>query len=201
MNAEYASPNVGALAARWWVLVVRGIAAILFGIVALVAPGPSLLALVMFWGAYALVDGIFNLANAVRGAHAGRRWGWLLFEGLVSIGAGVLTFAWPRITALALLTLIAVWALLTGIAEIAAAIRLRRQIRGEWLLATGGVLSIVFGVLLLASPGAGALALVWMIGGYAILFGVTLFALGLRLNRWSRAVGRPFPAGGTPTPA
>jgi uncharacterized membrane protein HdeD (DUF308 family) len=201
MNAEYAMPSVSALAARWWMLVVRGAVAILFGIVAIAMPAISLYTLVLLWGAYVLVDGAFNVIHAVRGARAGRRWGWLLFEGIVSIMAGVLTFAWPRITALVLLMLIAFWAVLTGVAEIAAAIRLRRRIRGEWLLATSGVLSILFGVLLLVYPGAGALALVWMIGAYAIVFGALLIGLGLRLKRWGRSHGRPMPTGGMPTPA
>jgi uncharacterized membrane protein HdeD (DUF308 family) len=201
MSSDYAIPNVSALAARWWVLVIRGAAAILFGILAVAVPRISLFALVMLWGAYALVDGVFNLMLAARGARAGRRWGWLLFEGILSIAAGVVAFAWPGITALVLLALIGFWAVLTGIAEIAAAIRLRRQIRGEWLLATSGILSIAFGVLVLLFPGAGALALVWMIGAYAIVFGGLLIGLGVRLKRWGRPRERPIPTGGMPTPA
>lgn len=201
MNFDYESPNVNALAARWWVLLVRGIAAILFGILAMVAPGFGLLTLLILWGTYALVDGVFNLILAARGARAGRRWGWLLFEGIVSIAAGVLTFVWPGITALVLLTVIAVWAVMTGVAEIAAAIRLRRQISGEWWLVTSGILSIVFGVLMFVFPGAGTLALVWMIGAYAIVFGALLIGLSLRLHRWGRSHERPIPTGGMPTPA
>lgn len=199
MNSELA--NVSSLAARWWVPVVRGVAAILFGVLAIVAPSISLLALVLSWGAYALVDGAFNVIQATRGARAGRSWGWLLFEGVVSIAAGALTFAYPAMTALALLTVIAVWAVLTGIAEIAAAIRLRRAITGEWMLAASGVLSIAFGVLLLVYPSTGALAILWIIGLYAIAFGLLLIGVGLRLNRWRRTGERAFPTGGAPTPA
>lgn len=203
MKSDFlASPNVSTLAARWWVLVVRGVAAILFGILAIVMPGISLFLLIILWGAYALVDGVLNLILAARRARAGRSWGWLLFEGIVSVGAGVVTFAWPGITGLVLLFVIAVWAVLTGIARIVAAIGLRRQISGEWLLATSGVVSIAFGVLLMLYPASGALALVWMIGAYAIVFGVLLIGLGLRLNHWRRRAGEgPIPAAsGTPTP-
>jgi uncharacterized membrane protein HdeD (DUF308 family) len=199
---DYALPTPSALGARWWVFVVRGLAAILFGILTFVVPGISLLFLVTLWGAYALFDGVLNLVFAAREARAHGSWGWLVFEGIVGILAGVLTFAWPGITALVLLIMIAAWAVFSGVAEIAAAIWLRREIRGEWVLAASGFLSIVFGVLLFAFPGTGALALLWMIGAYAILFGGLLVGLGLRLHRRSgRRVDRAFPTGGSPTPA
>lgn len=201
MNSDYANLNVSALAARWWMLVVRGVAAILFGVLAIVVPEISILSLIILWGAYALVDGVFNLMLAVRRARVGRSWGWLVFEGVVSVGAGVLTFVLPGMTALFLLIVIAVWAVLTGVAEIAAAIMLRRHIRGEWLLAASGVLSIAFGVLMMFFPGSGALALAWIVGGYSIVFGALLIALGLRLNRFRRTGGRQIPTGGMPTPA
>ncbi len=187
------------LTPRWWVPVVRGVAAIAFGILALVAPAMSLFALVIVWGVYALVDGVFNLGLGAKAGRAGRRWGWFIFEGLISIAAGVLTFAYPGITALVLLMVIAGWAVLTGILEIAAAIELRRVMTGEWLLALSGVLSIVLGVLLFAAPGPGALALVWLIGSYAILFGGLLIALGIQLRRWGRH--EVVPATAAPTPA
>ena len=200
MNPEYPNLNVSKLTARWWAPVIRGAAAILFGILCLAVPGISLYALVILWAAYAVIDGAFALAMAARVAAAGRSWGWHLFEGIVGIGAGVLSFVWPGITAMVLLAVIAVWAVLTGIAEIAAAIRLRRQITGEWLLATSGVLSIVLGLLMLFFPGAGALAVVWMIGAYAIGFGALLIGLGLRLRRWGRSRERMAPTGGATTP-
>ena len=196
--------NVDHLAERWWVLVVRGAAAILFGILTFVLPGLSLLMLVMLWAAYALVDGLFNLVHAARGARAGRRWGWLLFEGLVSVAAGVLAVVWPDITAFALLVVIAAWAVVTGVAEIAVAIRLRRQLRGEWLLVVSGVLSVAFGVLLMVFPGPGILTVLWMVGVYAILFGGLLVALGWRLHGWHRGSvqpGTPATPSGLPTRA
>ena len=201
MNTDYTSLNVSMMVARWWVLVLRGSVAILFGALTILAPGISLLTLAVLWGAFALVDGLFNLILAARGARAGRRWGWLLFQGIVSVVAGSLTFVWPGIAVLVLLTLIAIWAMLTGVAEIAVAIRLRREIHGEWLLATSGLVSIVLGVLLLSFPGSGALAVAWMIGVYAMVFGALLIGLGLRLNHWRRAGGGLIPRGGAPTPA
>jgi uncharacterized membrane protein HdeD (DUF308 family) len=178
-------------------LVVRGLFAVLFGILAVFWPGITLLALVTLWGAYALVDGVFAVALAVRAGRAGRRWGWLLFEGLVGIGAAAVTFISPGITALALLTLIAVWAVVTGVAEIAAAIALRREIRGEWLLALSGVVSIAFGVLMLIFPQGGALAVVSILAAYSMLFGALLIALGFRLHGSAKSAARTPPTGGT----
>lgn len=201
MTSRELAFDLSAIAPRWWALVVRGLAAIAFGVLVIVAPGVSLLALVYLWGAYALADGVFNIVLAVRGARAVRGWGWFLFEGICSIAAGVVTFIWPGITALGLLFVIALWAIVTGVAEIVTATRLRRVLRGEWLLALSGVLSIAFGVVLFARPGAGALAVAWLIGAYAILFGGLLIGLGMRLHRWGKSAERAMPAGGTPTHA
>lgn len=184
------------IANRWWALVLRGVAAILFAIFTFAAPGTTLLAIATVFGIYAIVDGAFDLAFAWRRAHEGRRWGWLVFEGVVGIVAGIVALAWTELTAMALLTVIAVWAIISGVAEIAAAFRLRRHIQGEWMLAFGGVLSIIFGVLLLLFPGAGVLVLLSLIGAYALVFGVLLFALGLRLRAWrgtSEPMGGPMP--------
>ena len=185
MTGEYVEFELFPVIARWWALVIRGLAAIAFGILTFFKPSISLLALVILWGAYALVDGVFTIVHSIRGARIVRGWGWLLAGGIVSIGAGGVAFLWPGITALVLLAVIATWAVLTGIAEIATAIRLRRHLRREWMLAASGVLSIAFGVLLAANPGAGALAVTWLIGLYAILFGALLVALGFRLRNWA----------------
>jgi uncharacterized membrane protein HdeD (DUF308 family) len=190
-----------AIANRWWAVVIRGVAAILFGILTFASPGTSLLAISVIFGIYAIVDGVFDMAFAWRRAHEGRRWGWLVFEGLVGIGAGIAALAWPGLTAMVLLTLIAVWAVVTGVAEIAAAIRLRRHIQGEWMLATGGVLSIIFGVLLLLFPTAGALVLMTMVGAYALVFGILLIALGVRLRAWRGTSEPAAGAGAMPSPA
>src|SRR5579859_7477579 len=165
---------------HWWVFAIRGIAAILFGILAFAWPGITLAVLVLLWGAYALVDGVLSLVSAFRTTHD-HRWG-LLIEGIIGIGAGIVTFIWPGLTALVLLYIIAVWALITGVLELIAAFRLRRVVRDEWWLVLGGVASVVFGVLMLAMPAAGALALVWLIAAYAIVFGVLLIALAVRLH-------------------
>ncbi len=167
-------------------LVVRGVLAVVFGILALIWPGLALEALVILFGAFALVDGVFAIAAAIRAAERKRTWWPFVVEGLAGIALGVVAFVWPGITALALLYVIAAWAVVTGIFEIAAAIRLRREIRGEWLLALAGIASVGFGVLVAVFPGAGALAVVWGIGAYAILFGVLLLALGIRLRGFAR---------------
>jgi uncharacterized membrane protein HdeD (DUF308 family) len=179
------------LTRNWWLLVVRGVLGILFGILALVWPGVTIAALVLLFGAYAIVDGVATLYAAItgrEGADRGRRPAsgghrvWLAIEGLLGIGAGLVAFFWPGITALVLLWVIAFWAILTGVMEVAAAIRLRREINNEWLLGLAGVASVLFGILLLVLPGAGALALIWLIGIYALVFGVILIVLGLRLR-------------------
>ncbi len=200
MSLVVTNLDLNAIAARWWMLVVRGIAAILFGVLAIVWPGISLLALVLLWGAYAVADGLFGVMLAANAGAEGRRWGWLLLEGLIGIAAGVLTFVWPGMTAVALLALIACWAVFTGIAEIVAAVELRRVIEGEWLLALCGVLSIAFGVGMLIFPRAGALAVVTLIGIYAMVFGSLLIALGVRLHHVATS-GHHRMAGGTPSHA
>jgi uncharacterized membrane protein HdeD (DUF308 family) len=166
------------LARYWWAVALRGLLAVLFGLAAFLWPGITLVSLVLLFGAYALVDGILAIIAAFRA----REWWPLLLEGVVGIAAGVVTFLWPGITAIALLYLIAAWAIITGILEIVAAIRLGKVIENEWWLALGGVISVILGVVMVVAPGAGALGLVWAIGAYALLFGATLIALGLRLR-------------------
>ncbi len=169
-------------ARKWWVLALQGVAAVIFGVLALVWPGPTLLALVILFGAFMLVDGVLTLAGAL----AWRQWNqgrWAVaLAGVAGMIVGVLTFVWPGMTGLVLLALIAVWAITTGILEIVAAIELRRVIEGEWLMVLSGILSVVLGVLLVAFPGAGALSLAWLIGMYALADGLLLIALALRLR-------------------
>ncbi len=172
---------LAAVARDWWAVLLRGLAAIAFGAVCFVWPAISLLALVLVWGAYALVDGVGAIVWGARS-----RWWSMALVGAVSVAAGLVAFFWPGITALALLYLIAAWAIVRGVAEIVAAIALRKQITNEWMLAVGGILSIVFGALVAAFPGAGALSVVWVIGLFSIAFGVVAVALSLRLRSLQR---------------
>jgi uncharacterized membrane protein HdeD (DUF308 family) len=174
------------LARNWWALVLRGFFDVLFGIAAFVWPGITLAVLVLLYGAFALVDGSFAIAAVLVGRTRGMPSWALLVEGLAGIAVGAITFFWPGITQLALLFLIAAWAVVTGVFEIVAAVRLRKEIRGEWLLALSGVLSVAVGVALVVNPGAGLLAISWMIGTYAIIFGVLFIVLGFRLRSWLR---------------
>ena len=167
---------------HWWVPVLRGVAAIVFGVIALWYPGLTLAVLVIFFGAWVLVDGIFRVVGALSGHASDPDWGFHLIIGIVGIIIGVLTFRAPRITALALLIYIAAWALMIGASEIALAIKLRKEIKGEWFLILMGLASIIFAVLLLWNPAPGALALIWLIGSYAIVFGLLAIFLGFKLR-------------------
>lgn len=169
------------LARNWWLVAVRGLLLIILGFLALVWPGATLAVLVLWVGAGFLISGGFALAAAAAGRGVEGR-GWLALEGVLGIAAGLLTFFYPGITQFALLAVIAGWAIVTGAAEIAAAVRFRRVIRGEWFLGLAGVLSIAFGVLLIARPIAGLLALALLIGWFALLYGAALTALGFRLR-------------------
>ncbi|HYR06593.1 MAG TPA: HdeD family acid-resistance protein, partial [Longimicrobium sp.] len=186
---QIAMVEVDTLSRNWWAVALRGVCGILFGTLTFLAPGISLAALVLFYGAWALADGVLAIASAVRRRTGARGW-VLVLKGCLGIAAGVVTLFWPGITAMALLYVIASWALVAGVLEVAAAIRLRRVIAGEWLLALSGVLSIVAGVLLMLFPGTGALAVVLWIGAYALVSGALLVALALRL-RARRRPGTP----------
>ncbi len=177
----------------WWALVLRGLAAIAFGVLAFMWPHLTLTALVFLWGAYVLVDGLFAIVGGVKSHAENKRWWVLMLEGILSVAAGVLAFVIPNITALVLLILIAAWAIVTGAFEIGAAIQLRKHIKGEWLLALAGVASVLFGFALLVNPNAGAIAVVWLIGIYAIVFGTLLAALGFRLRSLLHSVDRTSP--------
>jgi len=174
------------LSRNWWVLLLRGLIAILFGIIAWRLPGISIAALVWLFGLYALVDGILGVSTAIAGRKEKEHWGLLLLWGLVSIGVGLVTFIVPGITALALLFYIAIWAIGTGVLEMAAAIRLRKEIQGEFLLFLGGLASVLFGLILMVRPGVGALAVIWLIGVYAVVFGIILVGLAFRARSFAK---------------
>jgi uncharacterized membrane protein HdeD (DUF308 family) len=167
---------------HWWIPVIRGVVAVLFGIMAFVYPGLTVAVLVLLFGAWILVDGVFRVVGAIGHRASDKEWGFDLIIGIMGIIIGFLTFHAPRITALALIIYIAAWALMIGATEIALAIKLRREIKGEWFLILMGLLSIVFAVMLLWNPLPGALALVWLIGSYAIVFGLLAIILGFRLR-------------------
>jgi uncharacterized membrane protein HdeD (DUF308 family) len=170
------------LSRYWWAFVVRGIFAILFGILAYAWPGMTLATLIIFFGVYILIDGVLLVIKTIGNwGERDDRW-LLLLEGLLGIGIGVIALVAPGITAVVLIFYIAAWSLATGILEIAAAIRLRKEIHGEGWMILSGIASIVFAILVMFFPGAGALGLLWLIAAYAIIFGVSLVALGLRLR-------------------
>ena len=175
------------LAENWWLLLLRGIAAIAFGILAFVWPGLTLLALTLMWGIYAIADGVLALwaAIASKGGEIAPRW-WLAVVGVAGILAGLVTFVWPGMTALVLLMFIASWAIVIGVLQLWGAIRLRKEIEGEWLLGLSGVLWVAFGVIMFVRPGAGALALIWWIGSFAILAGFVYIALAFQLKKYKR---------------
>lgn len=175
-----------ALARNWWLLLLRGIAAVVFGIVAIAWPGPTLLTLIIIYGVFALSDGVIAIVAATVGGAPGERW-WLALVGLLGIAAGVLTFVWPGITALVLLAVIAGWAVAIGVAQIIGAIRLRKEINNEWLLILSGIISVLFGAGIMVHPGAGALAVVWVIGIYAIIAGALYIGFAFRLKKHSHA--------------
>ena len=171
-----------ALAKNWWLLLLRGIAAVLFGVLAFGWPGLTLLTLILLYGAYALVDGAIAIITAITGNAPTARW-WLAAVGLLGIAVGVFTFLLPGMTALILLLTIGGWAVAIGVLQIIGAIRLRKEIDNEWLLILSGVVSVLFGVAIVAQPGAGAVALVWLIGAYAIIAGVLYIGLAFRLRK------------------
>jgi uncharacterized membrane protein HdeD (DUF308 family) len=179
------------LAMNWWALALRGIVAILFAILAFAIPGITLTVIVLLFGAYALVDGIFAIISAVRAARGHRRWGSFLIEGIVGIIIGLITFWVPILTLDVLIYFVAAWALVTGALEISAAIRLRRHIRGEWILLLTGIVSILFGVLVFWAPVLGAIAIAWWLAAYAFIFGILMLMLAFRLKSLDRTKLNP----------
>lgn len=170
------------LSDNWWVLLLRGIVAILFGILTFARPGITLATLVLLFGLFALADGLLASYTAVTHRHDRENWGMLLLGGLVGIGVGILTWVSPSITALALVFYIAIWAIATGALAVVAGIRLRHVIQGEWRLVLAGVVGLAFGVFLMARPGAGAISVVWMIGSFAFVFGIANLALAFKMR-------------------
>jgi uncharacterized membrane protein HdeD (DUF308 family) len=176
------------LSHAWWVLLLRGVVAIAFGVLVWLQPGSSFMALMWLFGAYLLADGILGVWMATTGRSVHEDWWVLLLWGLVGIGVGVMTFLAPGITGLALLFYIAIWAIATGVLEIVAAVRLRKEMEGEWVLVVGGLISVLFGAFLVARPAEGAMAMLWLIATYAVVFGILLMMLAFRV----RAFGHRF---------
>ncbi len=175
------------LARAWWAMALRGLAAILFGILTLIWPGITLEVLILFFGAYALLDGVLSAVSATINRKHDRTWWWFLLSGLAGVVFGVLTFVFPGLTAIILVYFIAARALVVGVVEIAAAVVLRREVSNEWLLILKGIFALLFGLILLIAPGAGALAMVLMIGIYAIIAGVLLLLVAFRLRSWGKS--------------
>jgi uncharacterized membrane protein HdeD (DUF308 family) len=184
---ENANPDVvtsrnAVLADNWWAVALRGLFAILFGIVSFAMPGAAMLALVLIFGAYSIADGIFNIVLAVRGAREHERWGLLLVNGLLGILIGIIAAIWPGITVLAFVFMVGAWALLSGGLMFGAALGMKIS-HGRWWLVFGAIISMIYGLLLFASPLIGALVFTWWVGAYALVFGVTLIVLASRLRR------------------
>ena len=175
-------PMLDGLARNWWLILLRGVCAIIFGLLAITWPGLSLFTLIILYGVFALFDGGLAIGAAIMGDAPAPRW-WLALVGVFGIAAGAVTLLWPGITGLVLLFFIAGWAIAAGVFEIIGAIRLRKEIENEWLLITSGVLSVLFGVIILMYPGAGALGLAFGIGMFAVLYGLLLVGFALRLRK------------------
>lgn len=173
---------------RWWVFLLRGLVAILFGVLALIWPRLTLLTLVILFGAFVLLDGIFSVIAGFSSKTLGKRWWIMLLSGLLGIAIGLLTFIWPNITGIVLLYLIASWAVVMGIMDIIVAIQLRKEISNEWMLLVDGGFSVIIGFMLFLFPGASALALVWLIGVFAIFLGIIFIFLAFRLRNLAREI-------------
>ena len=183
----FAEQNLAAALGRnWWLLLLRGLVAIVFALLTWAQPGVSLAALVLVFGIYVLADGLLGVWSAIAKRRDNRHWWLLLLWGLVGIVVGVMTFIMPGITGLVLLMYIAAWAVITGVLQIVAAIRLRKEIKGEWLMILSGLVSVAFGVLLFLQPGAGALAVAWIIAAYAFIFGVLMVLLAFIVRKLGR---------------
>jgi len=169
------------LADSWWAVGLRGLLGVAFGLICLVVPAAAILALILLFSAYMLVDGVLAIASGIKAARNGERWGLLILEGAVDLAAGVIAFLWPAITTVAFVILIAVWAVISGALMLTAALTLKID-HGRWWLALGGIASVIFGVVLLIAPVVGAVVLTWWLGAYAIVFGVMLLVLAFQLH-------------------
>jgi uncharacterized membrane protein HdeD (DUF308 family) len=174
-------PMIARLAHNWWAIALRGVLAILFGLVALFLPGATMLSLVLLFAAYAFIDGVFGIISAVRAAGKHERWLLLLLEGVVDIIVAAIAVLWPGITVVAFVLLVAAWAIVTGGLMLWAAVRLDTD-DTRWWLVLGGIVSLIYGVLLIVAPMIGALVLTWWLGAYALIFGVALLVLAFRLR-------------------
>jgi len=166
---------------NWWLIALRGLLGVIFGVVALIFPGATLLSFVLLFSAYMLVDGVFAIVAAVRAAREHARWGYLLLQGIASLATATIAFLWPGITVLAFILLIAAWSIVSGCLMLSAAFRIDER-HGRWWLAFGGILSLAYGVLLILAPLVGALVLTWWLGAFALIFGVALIILAFRLR-------------------
>ena len=183
-DTESMADVTAAVRGLWWLVLLRGILAILFGLFALFAPGTALLALVFVFGAYAILDGVTALALGIRNRKEDPHWVWHLVQGVVSVLAGIIAFVWPGVTVLAILFVIAFWSIVGGIAEIVESFMMRKR-GGDgwgWVLAAG-IVSVLFGIVLLVSPGAALITLLWLVGAWAIVFGVIIIVWAVRLRR------------------
>ncbi|KGG93281.1 membrane protein [Comamonas thiooxydans] len=169
----------------WWVLLLRGAAAIIFGVLTWMQPAASAAALVLVFGAYVFVDGLLGIYTAIKSCQQSRHWWVVLLWGLTGVVVGVLTVINPAITALVLTIYIGVWALMTGVLQIVAALRLRKEIQGEWVLVLGGLLSVLFGIFVLMQPGAGMMAMLWVLATYAVIFGVLMVILAFKIKKFT----------------
>ena len=180
------------LAQNWWAFALRGVLGIVFGLIAFFLPGVTMLSLVLVFSAYALVDGVFAIIAAVRAMRQHERWGFLLLEGIVNIIAAAIAFLWPGITVVSFVFLVGTWAILSGGLMLSAALRLQLD-HGRWWLAVGGIVSVIYGVLLIAAPFIGALVLTWWLGAYAIVFSFALIAVAIKLHARQREQPRSTP--------
>jgi uncharacterized membrane protein HdeD (DUF308 family) len=185
------------LAQNWWLFTLRGVLGIIFGLIALIFPGATILSLVIFFSAYMLVDGVFGVISAVRAIRRKEdRWGLLIFEGLLNIAVGIAAFLWPGLTVVAFVWLIAAWAIVSGGLMTAAGFRLNME-HGRWWMVLGGLLSLAYGVLLIITPLIGAIVLTWWLGAYALVFGVALVVFSFKLRSRQQERASPTPVGTT----